>query len=30
MFAAVFVMNCFFAYDGYTEAQEINAAPRPA
>ena len=30
MFGAVFLMNCFFAYDGYTEAQAINAAPRPA
>lgn len=25
MFAAVFLMNAFFAYDGYTEAQAINA-----
>ncbi len=24
MFGAVFLMNAFFAYDGYTEAQQIN------
>ncbi len=24
MFGAVFLMNAFFAYDGYTEAQHIN------
>jgi len=26
MFGAVFLMNCFFAYDGYTEAKGINEA----
>lgn len=26
MFAAVFMMNVFFAIDGYQEAQKINAA----
>jgi len=25
MFGAVFLMNAFFAYDGYTEAQAIRA-----
>jgi len=30
MFGAVFLMNCFFAYDGYTEAQAINGARVPA
>lgn len=30
MFGAVFVMNCFFAYDGYTEAQAINGSRSPA
>ncbi len=24
-FGTVFFMNCFFAYDGYTEARAINA-----
>ncbi len=24
MFGAVFLMNVFFAYDGYTEAQALN------
>ena len=25
MFGAVFLMNAFFAYDGYTEAQAVSA-----
>ncbi|MBI3241892.1 MAG: hypothetical protein HYZ49_06305 [Chloroflexi bacterium] len=25
MFGAVFLMNCFFAYDGFTEAKAISA-----
>lgn len=29
MFGAIFLMNCFFAYDGYTEAQAINGV-KPA
>lgn len=24
MFASVFLMNCFFAYDGYTEARSTH------
>jgi hypothetical protein len=30
MFGAVFVMNTFFALDGYTEAKAANAETRPA
>ena len=30
MFGAIFLMNCFFAYDGYTEAQAANAGQATA
>ncbi len=30
MFASVFLMNTFFALDGYREAKEVSGSPRAA